>query len=410
MKFARMTLQLALRALSRNKMRSALTTIGIVFGVGAVVAMVSIGQGAAITVQQQISSLGSNVLMIYPGATTSGGARSGWGGASTLTEADARAIRVEVPGVEAVAYFDREIVQVVNGNQNWSTVVTGANPEFTVVRDWPVSVGRFYTQREEDTVAKVCVLGQTVVEKVFGLGQDPVGAIIRVKNVPLRVIGVLEERGQTMWGQDQDDVVLVPFSTAERRVLGSAILGIVDQIFVKGKARADLDQVSDDIAVLLRQRHHIAKGQEEDFTVRNTEEIANAFASTGRTMTWLLGSVAAISLLVGGIGIMNILLVSVAERTREIGIRRAVGAKARHILAQFLVESVVLSSAGGVGGVALGVLAAKGVAGLAHWPVVISPLAVGGALVFSGAIGLFFGIYPARQAARLDPISALRYE
>ena len=405
-----MTMRAALRALRRNKMRSALTTLGIVIGVAAVIAMVSIGRGANYAVQQQIASLGTNMLMVIPGATTSGGARSGWGGQSTLTVNDAQAIRANAVAIAEVTWFKRSIAQVVYGDQNWSTSVQGATPTYLSVRQWNVSEGAFFTQRDEDTANRVVVLGQTVVDNLFGVGEDPIDATIRLKDVPFRVIGVLERKGQTTWGQDQDDVAIIPFSTAERRVLGSEILGSVDMIFASAASAGDLQAAKDEITQLLRERHRIQPGQDDDFTVRDLNEMAQASASATQVMTRLLLAVASISLLVGGIGIMNILLVSVTERTREIGIRMAVGAKSRHILLQFLVEAITLSLVGGIFGALLGVGAAKLVSSLAGWPTLVAPGAVIGSLLFSGAVGVFFGFYPARKAARLDPIAALRYE
>jgi len=410
MKLLRMTLLTALRALQRNKLRSALTMLGIIIGVGAVIAMVSIGQGADAAVQQQIRSLGTDLIMVVPGATTAAGVRSGWGGVSTLTSADAQAIAKECPSVAAVTWFRRQVMQVVNGDQNWSTVIQGSTPSFMRVRDWPVSSGEFYTQRDEDTANRVAVLGQTVVDKLFGSGQDPIGAIIRLKNVPFTVIGVLEAKGQTAWGQDQDDMVVIPFATAERRVLGTEFVGKVDQIHVTAASSGQLDEAAREITELLRQRHRIQPGEEDDFTVRNLNDMAKASQSATQVMTSLLLSVASISLLVGGIGIMNILLVSVTERTREIGIRMAVGAKGYHILLQFLVEAVTLSMFGGLAGVGIGVGAASLISYLAAWPTLFSPAAIVGAFLFSGAVGVFFGFYPARKAALLDPIAALRYE
>ena len=348
--------------------------------------------------------------MVFPGATTAGGVRSGWGGASTLTVADAHAIEKECPSVAAVTWMKRDIAQVTYGNQNWSTAIQGSPPSYTLVRDWPLARGRFFTASDEDGAAKVVVLGRTVVEKLFAPGEDPLGATIRAKNVPLRVIGVLTAKGQTSWGQDQDDVVIVPFSTAERRVLGTAFLGTVNMILVSSPTSADALQAEGDIARLLRVRHRTPAGEEEDFTVRSMRELFAASLMASQVMTRLLAAIASISLLVGGIGIMNILLVSVTERTREIGVRLAVGAKARHILLQFLVEAIVLSTAGGMLGTLLGIGAAVLIGRLAAWPILISPPAVAIALVFSGVIGLAFGVYPARRAARLDPIVALRHE
>jgi putative ABC transport system permease protein len=410
MKLARMTVLTAWRALRQNVTRSVLTMLGVVIGVAAVIAMVSVGQGADASVQAQIASLGTNVVMVIPGATTAGGVRSGWGGASTLTVADAKAIEKECPSVAAVTYLKREVAQVTFGNQNWSTAVQGSPPSYTAVRNWPLAHGRFFTQSEEDGVAKVAVLGQTVVDKVFMPGEEPLGATVRVRGVPFRVIGVLGAKGQTSWGQDQDDVVVVPFSTAERRVLGSAFLGTVNMILVSALTPADAEAAGEEITRLLTERHRVPSGEEEDFTVRSMAELFAASAMASKVMSNLLAAIASISLLVGGIGIMNILLVSVTERTREIGVRLAVGAKARHILLQFLVEAVVLSTAGGLLGTILGVAAAVLVGRLAGWPVLVSPSAVAVALLFAGATGLVFGVYPARRAARLDPIVALRHE
>jgi len=405
-----MTLRAALRALRRNKMRSGLTTLGIVIGVAAVIAMVSIGRGANVAVQQQIASLGTNLLMVIPGATTSGGARSGWGGVSTLTVRDGEAIRSDAPAAEDVTWFKRAIAQVVYGDTNWSTSVQGTTASYSTVRQWPVAKGSFFTQRDDTTANRVAVLGQTVVDNLFGPGEDPIDATIRVKDVPFRVIGVLARKGQTTWGQDQDDVVVMPFGTAERRVLGTEILGSVDMIWVTAASQHDIAAAEEQVTLLLRDRHRIQPGQDDDFTVRDLNEMAQASVSASQVMTRLLLAVASISLLVGGIGIMNILLVSVTERTREIGIRMAVGAKSRHILLQFLVEAITLSFVGGLGGVLLGVSTARLVSTLAGWPTLISPGAVLGSLLFSGAVGVFFGFYPARKAARLDPIAALRYE
>jgi len=410
MKLLRMTMRTALRALRRNKLRSALTMLGIIIGVAAVITMVSIGQGADAAVQKQILSLGTNLLMVIPGATTSSGVRSGWGGVSNLTTADAVAIKRECSSVADVTYFRRQVVQVIYGDQNWSTVAQGATPSYQSVRDWPVVAGSFYTQRDEDTANRVVVLGRTVVDHLFGPGEDPVGAQVRIKDVPFRVIGVLESKGQTTWGQDQDDVLVMPFSTAERRVLGTGFIGTVDMIFASAVATDEIEEASKQITALLHDRHHIQPAQDDDFTVRSLNDMAKASESASQVMTNLLLSVASISLLVGGIGIMNILLVSVTERTREIGIRMAVGAKSRHILLQFLVEAIVLSMVGGFAGMLLGIAAAKLVSHLAEWPTLLSVPAVAGSFLFSGAVGVFFGFYPARKAARLDPIAALRYE
>ena len=403
-------IRIALRALSRNKLRSSLTMLGIIIGVAAVIATVSIGQGADAAVQEQIRSLGTDLLMVVPGATTASGVRSGWGGVSTLTAGDALAIGKECPAVKQTSYFKRQIVQVVAGEKNWSTAVQGAPPSFFRIRQWPVTSGSLFTERDEDGAARVAVLGQTLVEQLFGYGHDPVGSSVRIKNVPFRVVGVLEPKGQTSWGQDQDDVAIIPFSTAQRRVLGTEFLGTVDQILVTARSNAEINDASDQVKALVRQRHRIQPGEDDDFTVRNMEDFARMSQMASQVMTNLLLSVATISLLVGGIGIMNILLVSVTERTREIGIRMAVGAKGRHILLQFLVEAVALSMVGGAIGAVVGIGAALLISQLASWPTLLSPAAIAGAVLFSGAVGIFFGFYPARKAARLDPIQALRYE
>ncbi len=405
-----MTARVAARALWRNRLRSSLTMLGMIIGVAAVIAMVSVGKGADLFVQQQIASLGTNLIMVIPGAVTSGGARSGWGGASTLTTADTEAIRRAAPAVAAVTHSRRAIQQVIYGNLNWSTVIQGVSPEFEDVRDWPVESGSFFNDRHEKSAAKVAVLGVTVVRNLFAPGQDPVGSEIRIKNVPFRVIGVLSPKGQSSWGQDQDDVAMIPFSTAERRVLGTEILGSVEMIYATTNSTAELPVAVEEITTALRQQHHIGRGQDDDFTVRTLEDMAGASAAASQVMGNLLLAIASISLVVGGIGIMNILLVSVTERTREIGLRMAVGAKARHILLQFLSEAAVLSMTGGLIGVALGLLVTYLIGRLAQWPTVLSPASIAAAFLFSGAVGVFFGYYPAYKASRLDPIEALRWE
>jgi putative ABC transport system permease protein len=410
MRLFAMTARTALRALRRNKLRSALTMLGVVIGVGAVIVMVSIGQGASQAVREQIQSLGTNLLMVVPGATTSAGVRSGSGGVSTLTLQDAKAIASECSAVSNVAWMKRQIAQVIQGELNWSTQIQGVSPGYFAVRDWPLESGAYFGNRDEETANRVALLGQTVVENLFAPGEDPVGATIRIKDVPFRVIGTLGRKGQTSWGQDQDDAIVIPFSTAERRVLGSEILGMVDMIFASAVRSEDVLLATDQITSLLRQRHRIDADGDLDFTVRNLNEMAMAQETASRVLALLLLLVASISLLVGGIGIMNILLVSVTERTREIGIRMAVGAKRRHILLQFLVESVVLAGVGGLLGVVLGIASAGAISALAGWPTLISGAAVVLALLFSAAVGVFFGFWPARRAAGLDPIAALRYE
>src|SRR5438552_394888 len=370
----------------------------------------SLNHEHAVTVQAEIRSLGKNLLVVVPGATTTSGVRSSSGGISTLRTSDAVAIQKECPSVTGVAYFRRKLVQVIYGDQNWSTVVQGTTPSFQRVREWPTVAGTFFTQRDLETTSTVAVLGRTVVDNLFGLGQDPIGAHIRIKHVPFRVVGVLEVKVQSSCGQDQDDVILIPFSTAERRVLGTEFLGIVDSIYVSAASADDVQRATGEITSLLHRRHRIRPGRNDDFTVKNLNEIARASQGASRVMTMLLLAVASISLLVGGIGIMNILLVSVTERTREIGIRMAVGAKNFHILYQFLVEAVTLSMIGGLAGAVLGISGARAVAYFAAWPTLLSAPAVFGSFLFSGVVGVFFGFYPARKAARLDPIAALRYE
>jgi putative ABC transport system permease protein len=410
MRFLLITVKIALRALRRNAMRSLLTVLGIIIGVAAVIAMVSISQGASASVQEKIASLGNNMLVILSGSITQGGVRMGLGARPTLTVGDAKAIQRECPAVGAVTYTKRQGLQVVAGNQNWSTSIAGATPEYATVRDWSVEAGRFLTKQEEESAATAAVLGQTVVQNLFGGGQNPLDQIIRINTVPFRVVGVLSPKGQSPQGQDQDDVVLIPFSTAERKVLGTQMLGTVGAIMVSAISPEAIPEAQRQITVLLRERHRLKRTQDNDFTIRNLADIAATAESTSRIMSILLASVASVSLLVGGIGIMNIMLVSVTERTREIGIRMAVGAKARQILTQFLLEAVVLSTIGGILGVIFGVVGAKLISALAGWATLLPPEAMVLAVLFSGAVGIFFGFYPARKAARLDPIQALRYE
>jgi len=410
MNFLWMTVVTALRAIRRNLLRSALTMLGVIIGVAAVLTMVSVGRGANAAVQKQIASLGNNLIMVIPGATTANGVHSSSGSAVSITVADATAIAKESPAVAEVAWAKRDVVQVVYGSQNWSTAAHGVPPSYLSVRDWPLSAGRFFDERDDAGASAVAVLGQTVVDQLFAPGEDPIGTTIRVKNVPFEVIGVLASKGQTAWGQDQDDVVLMPFLTAERRVLGTKFLGTVDMIVVSAVSAEALPEVERHIRSFLRERHRIPAGQDDDFTVRDLNEIAEASKAASEVMMNLLLSVASVSLLVGGIGIMNIMLVSVTERTREIGVRLAVGARTGHILLQFLVEATVISLVGGAVGLVVGVAATQLIARLAEWPTLLSAPAAVAAFLVSGAVGIFFGFYPARRAARLDPIAALRYE
>jgi putative ABC transport system permease protein len=387
-------------------MRSALTMLGMIIGVGAVITMVAIGQGAKAQVEAQIASIGSNLLMVFPGSTTQAGVRAGSGTVTTLTEDDAKAIQKEVSLVRFVAPSLRTVAQLVSADQNWSTSVTGSTPDYFIVRDWSFESGSPFTSSDLAGATKVAVLGRTVAYNLFG-SQDPVGQIIRIRNVPFKVIGLLSPKGQSAMGQDQDDVAIIPLSTLQKRIMG---VTYIQTILVSANSPQETVAASEEVQQLLRQRHHIPPGQDDDFSVRNMTDIASAAEASSQVMTLLLGSIASVSLIVGGIGIMNIMLVSVTERTREIGIRMAVGARGRDILLQFLVEAVVLSLSGGLLGVILGVASSQVISVFVHWPTIISFRSVLLAFAFSIAIGIFFGLYPARRAASLDPIEALRYE
>jgi putative ABC transport system permease protein len=404
-----LSLKIAIRALRTNKMRSFLTMLGIIIGIAAVIAMVAIGSGASKIVSEQIASIGSNILLVLPGSTTSGGLRMGAGSTQTLTYEDALAIQKESPAVSYAAPTVREAAQVVYGNMNWSTGVMGITPEYLAVRDWPIVEGRNITQSDVEGATKVCLIGQTVAENLFG-AEDPVGKIIRIKNVPFTVVGLLDRKGQSPQGTDQDDIIYVPLRTAQRKLFGSQFPDTVRAILVQAKSEQELSAAEEEVTDLLNQRHRIGPGRESDFTVRNLSEILNVAEQSSKAMSLLLGAVASISLIVGGIGIMNIMLVSVTERTREIGIRMAIGATERDILLQFLTEAVLLTLIGGIIGMALGVGGAKLVSAFFDWPTLISPQAIIVAFVFSGAVGIFFGFYPARKAAAMNPIEALRYE
>jgi len=410
MSFLWLTILSALRILRRNPLRAGLTMLGIIIGIGAVVAMVSLGQGATASVQSEIQSLGTNVLIIVPGATTVGGVRGGLGSVSTLTVGDAEDIEKKVTSVTTAIYGTRSVLQVIHENKNWSTVVLGTTPEFPDIRSWPVAQGNFFTQSDMDAAAKVVVLGKTAAQNLYETGEDIVGSEIRIRNVPLRVIGILAPKGQSITGQDQDDLVLLPFSTAERKVLGTKFLGTVGIILVSTQTRYEIPAVVDDIKDLLRARHHLQPSDEDDFTIRTMEDIAKTIAGTSRTMMYMLMGIASISLIVGGIGIMNILLVSVTERTREIGLRMAVGAKRAHILLQFLVEAIIMTAIGGVFGVGAGLGIARLLTTMIGWPTIISVQAIVVAFVFSVIVGIFFGLYPANKASKLNPIEALHYE
>ena len=404
-------LRIALRALAVNKLRSALTMLGIVIGVGAVIVMIAVGAGAQARVEEQIRALGSNLLLVMPGSTTAGGVRMGFGTGSTLTEDYVVAINRELPEALAAPAL-RGSAQVIWGNANWSTQIYGVTPEYLDVRQWPLVAGRTFEPAEMAGAAKVALIGATVAKQLFGAA-DPLDQSIRIKRVPFTIIGVLDTKGQSLMGTDQDDLILVPIKTARSRVLGTASAArnrSVSTIWVKAADSVDTKVVEEQVRGLLRQRHRIQAGADDDFWLRNLQEVMAAQEASSRVLALLLAAVASVSLLVGGIGIMNIMLVSVTERTREIGLRMAVGARTRDILGQFLVEAVTLSLIGGLIGVALGMGTSLAIAELAGWRVVISPQAVGLAVAFAFVIGVFFGFYPARKAARLNPVEALRFE
>ena len=404
-------LRVAMRALAVNKLRSALTMLGFIIGVAAVIVMIGVGAGAQARVEEQIRSLGSNILLLLSGATTSGGVRLGFGSNLTLTEDDAMAVQRELPEVTAAPAL-RGSAQVVWGNQNWSTVIFGVTPEYLEVRQWEIVVGLGFNPTDLAGATKVCLIGQTVARQLFA-GVDPVGHVIRIRRVPFTVIGVLEGKGQSLMGTDQDDLILMPLSTARKRVLGAANIAkqrSVGTIWVKVRDGYDMKAAEEQVRALLRQRHRLQPGQDDDFSLRNLEEVAATQEASSRVLALLLAAVASVSLVVGGIGIMNIMLVSVTERTREIGLRMAVGARTRDILGQFLVEAVTLSLIGGLAGVLIGVGSAFAIAQMAGWRILLSPEAVVLAVAFAFAIGVFFGFYPARKAARLNPVEALRFE
>jgi putative ABC transport system permease protein len=403
------TLKIALRALRTNKMRSFLTMLGIIIGIAAVIAMMAVGSGASYVISQQIASIGSNIILVIPGSTTSGGLRMGSGGSQTLTSDDVRAIMAECPSVSRASGTTRTTSQVVYGNMNWSTIIMGATPELFDIREWSVVNGRGIGQQDVDGAAKVCLLGQTVAENLFG-GDDPIGKMVRIKKIPFTVIGVLDRKGQSPQGTDQDDTVFVPLRTAQIKLSRSSFPNTVGALMVQAKSEALLDKAEAEINSLLNQRHRITNGKEPDFSTRNLSEILAVAEQSSKAMSLLLGAVASISLIVGGIGIMNIMLVSVTERTREIGIRLAIGARAREVLLQFLVEAVTLSCVGGVSGIFLAYGLCVGLAKVVGAPFIFDPKINAVAFVFSAAIGIIFGFMPARRAARLDPIDALRHE
>lgn len=399
-------LSIAFDALIRNKMRSALTMLGIIIGVAAVIAMIAVGRGAQVSVEAQISSLGTNVLMVFPGTTTRGGVMSGAGTATTLTEDDAHAVKELVPAVAYVSPILRSAGQAVFGNVNWGTSIQGGSVDYFAIRDWPLQSGEYFADADVRAATKVCLLGQTVAQQLFG-DADAVGQTIRIRNIPFRVIGTLRPKGQNVMGQDQDDIIIVPYTTLQKRILGvTRTWGFMVSAVSKGR----MLEAEEGVRQLLRLRHRIAPGDDDDFTIRSQTDIAEAASSTSRIMTILLGSIASVSLIVGGIGIMNIMLVSVTERTREIGVRMSIGARRKDILLQFLMEAIALSLLGGMLGVLLGLAGSSLVSQLAGWPTFVSAGSVVLAVFFSMAVGVFFGFYPASKAAALNPIEALRYE
>ncbi|HEY2733850.1 MAG TPA: ABC transporter permease [Polyangiales bacterium] len=404
------TFRVALRALLRNKLRSFLTALGIVIGVGAVIAMVAIGEGAKARVEAAFASMGANLLVIMSGSTRAGGSMGGFGTMPTLTWDDLTSIRAEIPSVRAACAMLNAMTPIASEDQNWTTNVIGTSPDYFIARNWPIALGQNFSDSDVETGNKVVVLGETVVNQLYGHMSDPVGHVVRIRNIPFTVIGVLSSKGQSPTGQDYDDTAIVPQSTFMAKIRGGLQKFIAGTIFISAHSPEDAIRATSQISGLLRERHHILPDEDDDFSLRSLSEMASAQQEGTNTLTTLLASIAAVSLLVGGIGIMNIMLVSVTERTREIGLRMAIGATPRNILAQFLVESLVLSVAGGVAGVLLGILAARNLAARFDWPLLIRPDIVVIAVCFSGAVGVVFGLYPARKASQLDPIDALRYE
>ena len=405
------SVRIAVRALRVNTLRSALTMLGIIIGVSAVIAMVGVGAGAQARVAEQIQSLGSNLIIALSGSVTSSGIRLGTGSQLTISEDDASAIAREVPSVQVAAPAVRGTAQVVYGNLNWSTVIQGVTPDYFEARDWPAVGGRHISVEDVDGATKVALVGQTTALNLFGEA-EPAGQIIRIKKVPFTVIGVLDRKGQSSWGQDQDDVIMIPISTAKKKVLGTSQASprSVGSISIKIRPGEDMAEAENQIRALLRQRHRLQPFQDDDFWLRNVSEVLQTQEESSKVMTYLLAAIASVSLLVGGIGIMNIMLVSVTERTREIGLRMAVGARRRHILLQFLIEAVTLSLIGGIVGIAFGLGGSRAISYFAEWRTLVAPGAIVLAFGFAAGIGIFFGFYPARKASRLDPIEALRYE
>jgi macrolide transport system ATP-binding/permease protein len=433
--FGFMILGAAVQAIARNKLRASLTMLGVFIGVAALIAMVAVGQGANEAVAKQIASLGTNLLVVMPGATTSGGARAGSGSASTLRVTDALAIQHDDPAVVEVSYLNRQTGQIEYANQNWNTTIQGVSPNYPPITNWQIAIGRGITEEDDDNAALAVVIGQTVYHQLFNASENPIGATIMVKGVPMRVVGLLVSKGQSTFGQDQDDLVMIPFTTAERKVLGVAaptqpqtaldaiytsapnpfglkprLTGYVNSVYVEAASPDQVQTAVQQVTNTLARLHRIKPGDPNDFSVRNLSQIADVVAGSSQVMALLLATVASISLVVGGIGIMNILLDSVTERTREVGLRMAIGARRMHVLLQFLAEAVLLSATGGLAGIVAGLAASRIISLVAGWPTEVPPVAIAGGFLFSAAVGIFFGYYPARKASRLDPIEALRYE
>jgi putative ABC transport system permease protein len=398
--------EIALNSLTRNKIRSFLTMLGIIIGVGAVIAMMAVGTGAQENIKQQIASLGTNVILVFPGSFNQGGVRSGTGTSASLTAEDLIAIQTQCPSVSMATPSLRDGGQIIYQEQNWRSSILGVTPEYFAIRSWPVASGQYFTDAEVRGAMKVCVIGQTIADNLFK-GADPVGAVIRIKKMPFKVVGVLAVKGQSAQGNDQDDIIFAPYTTVQKKMTGQTYLG---SILASAVTEDAMDDAQTQITELLRVRHKLQPWDENDFTVRSQTEIATAAQSTSQVLTILLASIASISLIVGGIGIMNIMLVSVTERTREIGIRMAIGATGKNILTQFLIEAVVLSLLGGLIGIILGIVSSGLISYFAGWMTHVSPVSVVLAFAFSAAVGIFFGLYPARKAAQLNPIDALRYE
>ena len=400
------TLKIALRALRRNKLRTLLTMLGMIIGVGAVIAMVGIGNGAKSQIESQIASMGQNVILVWSGSFTRGGVRSGWGGAGTLTIEDAEAIQREIPGVTVISPEVRSGARIAAGSQDWSTQILGESADYFDLRRWPVIAGAPFTEQDVRSANKVAVTGKTIADQLFP-GEDPIGQVVRIGTVPFQIVGMLLPKGLSVQGNDQDDLIIIPYTSAMKRVQHVTMLRSIN---VQAAKPSLLNPVQAQIMDLLRQRHKIAPGRDDDFTVRNQQEIADMATAQSKTMTLLLAAIAMVSLIVGGIGIMNIMLVSVTERTREIGIRMAIGARGHDILLQFLIEAVTLSVIGGILGIAVGFGSSRLIAAQTSWPTLVPSEWVVYAFLFSAVVGIFFGFYPSLKASRLDPIEALRYE